>query len=196
MTNAWHPRAALNEAGAATPYIPHPAPNAAGNEETPTYPTTSNMGSTWSLLKTLIIPAIISLILYLLLSFVVVPIWKRYRARYGQYLPLETISNRTTSLRQRAQAAAVRLLLPSSWSADFGRGRISAQDGATSDFDEDDGEELFDVDDNRREALSLDARRGRDDDGRRLSRDLEEGFKDDSDDDDDGIDSRVRTTSR
>jgi len=28
-------------------------------------------------------------------------------------------------------------------------------------------------------------RRGRDDDGRRLSRDLEEGFKDDSDDEDD-----------
>ena len=41
------------------------------------------------------------------------------------------------------------------------------------------------MDSNRREALSLDARRGQDDDGRRLSRDLEEGFKDDSDDDDD-----------
>lgn len=39
----------------------------------------------------------------------------------------------------------------------------------------------------RREALSLDARRGRHTSGgvdRRLSRDLEEGFKDDSDDDD------------
>jgi hypothetical protein len=37
------------------------------------------------------------------------------------------------------------------------------------------------VDDNRREALSLDARRGHDEE-RRLSRDLEEGFRDDSDD--------------
>ena len=61
---------------------------------------------------------------------------------------------------------------------------MNAQDGHGSDFDEDEGEELFEVDDNRREALSLDARRGRDDDGRRLSRDLEEGFRDDSEDED------------
>jgi hypothetical protein len=52
------------------------------------------------------------------------------------------------------------------------------------------------VDSNRREALSLDARRGRDDDGRRLSRDLEEGFKDDSDDEDDTSDGRRRSISR
>jgi hypothetical protein len=55
---------------------------------------------------------------------------------------------------------------------------------------------LDDVDDHRREALSLDARRGRDD-ARRLSRDLEEGFKDDSDDEDDLYDDqRSRTLSR
>ena len=41
------------------------------------------------------------------------------------------------------------------------------------------------MDGNRREALSLDARRGHiDDAGRRLSRDLEEGFRDDSDEED------------
>jgi len=81
----------------------------------------------------------------------------------------------------------------------MGRNRrtVSAEDGSGSDFDEDEGEELFEVDDNRREALSLDARRGRDDNGRRLSRDLEEGFKDDSDEDDDiEIDSRRRSISR
>ncbi|KAI9650000.1 hypothetical protein NHQ30_000013 [Ciborinia camelliae] len=188
MTNAWRPRAALN--GGAVPYIPHPAPNAAGNEDTST--TTSNMGSTWSLLKTLIVPAIISLILYLLISFVIVPVWKRYRARAGQYLPLDTISTRTTSLRQRAQSAVVKFIFPSSWRADFNRNRVSAQDSI--DFDDEDGEELFNVDDNRREALSLDARRGRDDDGRRLSRDLEEGFKDDSSDEDEGADRRLSGT--
>lgn len=77
------------------------------------------------------------------------------------------------------------LLVPSTWRSHFDRNRhtVSAQDGmGGSEFDEEEGEELFDVDDNRREALSLDARRGRDEDGRRLSRDLEEGFKDDSDD--------------
>lgn len=53
------------------------------------------------------------------------------------------------------------------------------------------------MDDNRREALSLDARRGRDEDGRRLSRDLEEGFKDDSSDDEEPPDGRSsRTISR
>ena len=52
------------------------------------------------------------------------------------------------------------------------------------------------MDSNRREALSLDARRGRDDDGRRLSRDLEEGIKDDSDDEDDTPDGRRRSISR
>lgn len=61
---------------------------------------------------------------------------------------------------------------------------MSAQDGSNEEEWDDEGEELFEVDDNRREALSLDARRGRDEDGRRLSRDLEEGFKDDSDDED------------
>jgi hypothetical protein len=79
------------------------------------------------------------------------------------------------------------LFLPSSWRTQFNQQRYtaSARDGTGSEFDEDEGEELFDVDDHRREALSLDARRGRDEDGRRLSRDLEEGFRDDSDDEDD-----------
>ena len=82
------------------------------------------------------------------------------------------------------QDAIVRWLMPSSWRRDFAGGQytVNAQDGG-SDFDEDEGEELYEVDDNRREAISLDQRRGRDDSGRRLSRDLEEGFKDDSDDD-------------
>lgn len=84
------------------------------------------------------------------------------------------------------QGAAARFLVPSAWRARWGENRYteSAQDGSGSDFDDDEGEELYDVDDNRREALSLDARRGRYTEGRRLSRDLEEGFKDDSDEED------------
>lgn len=78
-----------------------------------------------------------------------------------------------------------RVLLPSSWRSDFSsRFTASAQDGSDNGFDEEDGEELLDVDRNRREALSLDARRGLHEDGRRLSRDLEEGFADESDDED------------
>jgi hypothetical protein len=146
----------------------------------------------------LIIPAIISLILYLVVSYIIVPVWKRYRARYSQYLPLESISTQTTSFRQRVQGAFARYLLPSSLRSGLGHDRyaVSAQDVPGSDFDEEEGEELFDVDDNRREALSLDARRGAIDD-RRLSRDLEEGFKDDSDDEDDElVGQQGRTYSR
>jgi hypothetical protein len=133
------------------------------------------------------------------ISYLLVPLWKRYRGRYSNYLPLDTISTQTTSFRQRIQSAIARRLLPSSWRSDFGGNRytVSAADGNGSDFDEDDGEELYEVDSNRREALSLDARRGRDDDGRRLSRDLEEGFKDDSDDEDEVAgDRRSRSISR
>jgi len=197
MSTAWQyqPRTPL-VSGRGDVYIPHPSPDAAGNEEEEK---ARRMGATLSLLKTLVIPAIISLLLYLLISYLVVPVWKRYRGRYSNYLPLDTISTHTTSFRQRAQSAVVGLLLPSSWRTDFGRSRhtVSAQDGSGSDFDEDEGEELYEVDDRRREALSLDARRGADDDGRRLSRDLEEGFKDDSDDDEDAaVDSRSRSISR
>ncbi|KAL3425748.1 hypothetical protein PVAG01_02539 [Phlyctema vagabunda] len=143
------------------------------------------MGATLSLLKTLVIPALISLILYVIVSFVIVPVWKRYRVRYSQYLPIESISTRTSSLRQRTQDAIARFILPSAWTAEYRQHRypLSAEDGFGSELGDNEGEELFEVDDNRREALSLDARRGRDIDDRRLSRDLEEGFKDDSDED-------------
>lgn len=118
------------------------------------------------------------------------PLWKRYRGRYSQYLPLDTISTHTTSARQRIHTAlldaAARWFLPSSWRTEFDREQAANARGGNS-FDEDEGEELYtveDVEDNRREALSLDVHRGGGDTGRRLSRELEEGFKDDSDESD------------
>ncbi|PMD28561.1 hypothetical protein NA56DRAFT_667063 [Hyaloscypha hepaticicola] len=158
--------------------MPHPAPNAAGNEEDD-----AKMGLL-SVLKTLVIPALISLILYLLISYALVPIWKRYRGRYSQYLPLDTIASQSVSWRQRIKNALIRHLLPSTWRTDFGRDGYAVNGQDSSDFDEEEGEELYEVDDNRREALSLDVRRGRNEDGSRLSRDLEEVFKDDSEDED------------
>ncbi|KAK6584623.1 hypothetical protein PZA11_002847 [Diplocarpon coronariae] len=183
MTDAWQAKALgiLQREADGDFYIPHPAPTSTIADEDETV----NMGL-FSVLKTLVIPAIISLVLYLSISYVFVPVWKRYRSRYGQYLPLDTISIQTSSLRHRILDTMVQYLLPSSWRSQLGQDRyaLSAQDGSGSDFDEEEGEELYDVDDHRREALSLDARRGRDDDSRRLSRDLEEGFKDDSEEDD------------
>jgi hypothetical protein len=129
-----------------------------------------------------VIPAIISFALYLVLSYAIIPLWQRYRGRYSRYIPLETISAGGRTVRQRFQDTLTAFLLPSSWRANFQSGRFdySARDGSENEFDEDEGEELFEVDGNRREALSLDASRGHDE-GRRLSRDLEEGFRDDSD---------------
>lgn len=132
-------------------------------------------------MQTLAITAIISLTLYLLMSYLIVPIWKRYHRRYSSYLPIERISSQTNSLQQRIQATVMNYLIPSSWRSQFLRSRHLSSADEMSDFDEDDGEELYEVDSNRREALSLDSRRGRSEVGTRLSRDLEEGFMDDTD---------------
>jgi len=169
--------------------MPHPAPNAPGYDGEENQ---SKMGSVLSVFKTIFIPAVISLVLYLLISYIVVPLWKRYRGRYSQYLPMDTISTHTSSVRERVHRALLKAvakwLLPSSWRTEFEREQAAHARTEASDFDEDEGEELYtvgDVESNRREAISLDVQRGRDDAGRRLSRELEEGFKDDSDESED-----------
>lgn len=130
-----------------------------------------------SLAKTLLIPAVISLALYLLLSFLIVPFFRRYHQRYSQYLPLQAISAHTLSLRDRIADAVMRFFLPSAW-----RRQTDAQHDNISIFDEE-GEIMvgMDMDPSRREALER--RRDTADASSRLSRDLEQGFMDDSDDD-------------
>ncbi|KAI0405187.1 hypothetical protein F4802DRAFT_597317 [Xylaria palmicola] len=153
------------------------------------------MGATLSVIKTLLIPAVISLVLFLLLSYLVLPLWRSYRNRYSQYLPLDAISNQTASLRVRVQNAIARWISsPSRWRL-RNRERVAvADDESDVGFSSEEGEELDDVDEDRRHALSLDDRHQHADSNRRLSRDLEEGFRDDSDDDDD--DSRDRRNRR
>jgi hypothetical protein len=123
--------------------------------------------------QTLIIPAVISLILFLVSSYLLVPLWRQYRNRYSQYLPLDTLSNRTSSLRSRVQDAMARFILPSQWRTRL-HDRLDMAGDTASDlgFDSDDGEELDEVDEDRRHALSLDTTgRGRETDSlRRLSR--------------------------
>ncbi|KAI6251226.1 hypothetical protein HI914_00445 [Erysiphe necator] len=160
-------------------YMPHPAPEAQGKKY-------SIMGF-FSVFKTLAVTAIISLTFYLILSFVVVPIWKRYRRRYSNYLLLDRVSSNTFSVHQRVQAMIIKYLSPSFWGSQFLRSRHLSNADEGSDFDDDDGEELYEVDNNRREALSLDALRDHSELGSRLSRDLEEGFRDDSDESDSEI---------
>jgi len=147
------------------------------------------MGATFSVLKSLIVPALIALVLYVLTTYLLLPLWRRHHSRYTSYIPvptsLQNIGTNTSSFRQRLQEILTRMILPSTWRAAAELETYRAHN-SSSQFDDESGEELEDVDDaRRREALSLDARRGRNTSGsddRRLSRDLEEGFKDDSDD--------------
>ncbi|KPM41267.1 hypothetical protein AK830_g5291 [Neonectria ditissima] len=142
------------------------------------------MGATVSVIKTLIVPAVISLIIFVLLTYVVLPAWRTYRSRYSQYLPLDSLSSQTSSLRQRIAAGLASISLPGSWSPDRNLvfdSRASSDDG----LGDDDGEELGDVDDETWRVMGRDVQTDQPDHNRRLSRDLEEGFRDDSDDEPD-----------
>ncbi|EAW08628.1 uncharacterized protein ACLA_095610 [Aspergillus clavatus NRRL 1] len=134
------------------------------------------MGSMSRLAKTLLVPALISLALYLLISFLIVPFFRRYHQRYSQYLPLQTISAHTLSLRDRIADTVMRFFLPSSW-----RRQVDNQHDNISISDEE-GEIMvgMDMDPARREALERRRSTAADAESR-LSRDLEQGFMDDSD---------------
>ncbi|ORY71302.1 uncharacterized protein BCR38DRAFT_453880 [Pseudomassariella vexata] len=141
------------------------------------------MGSTLSVVKTLIVPALISLILFLVSTYILIPLWRQYRSRYSHYLPLETISDRTSSLRSRVQDAIARWIVPSQWRMGMRERLVIADGDSDVGFSSDEGEELdVVVGEDRRRALSLDTRTEQTDSMMRLSRDLEEGFMDDSDD--------------
>ncbi|KAH6611340.1 hypothetical protein Trco_001360 [Trichoderma cornu-damae] len=126
------------------------------------------MGDTLAVIKTLFIPAVISLILFLVLTFVIVPVWRRYRSRYSQYLPLDAISEHTTSLRQRITSRLIRVAsLPLAWRRDR---EVASGTGGISDHDLEEGEELEDLDEDIRQVLEALARSRRPDNTRRLSR--------------------------
>ncbi|EDN09680.1 hypothetical protein I7I51_02303 [Histoplasma capsulatum] len=157
------------------------------------------MAGSLEMAKTLLVPALISLAAYFLLFFLLIPFIRRYRQRYAQYLPLHTVSAHASSLRERASDALMHFLLPSSWRQ---RQIFGAHNDGGSVFDDEEGEDMvgFEIDSSRREALEHGRRSGGDnnhndhssiDTERRLSRDLEEGFMDDSDDED-GDDMRAR----
>lgn len=124
--------------------------------------------------QTILIPAAISLALYLLLSFVVAPFFRHYHQRYSQYLPLHRISAHTHSLRDRIADGVLRIIYRR-------RGHPDDQQDNISIYDEE-GEIMvgMDMDPARREALER--RRSTVAEAEsRLSRDLEQGFMDDSD---------------
>lgn len=128
--------------------------------------------------QTLIVPAIIALLFFVIATYILFPLWQRYRSsRYGAYLPLESISSGTLSLRYRMQNAIARWLVPSAWRERIqDRLVVAVGPGSDSGYNSEEGEELDEVpeDDDIRERLEREARRsrnsGRPDLERRLSR--------------------------
>jgi hypothetical protein len=141
--------------------------------------------------------------LYLVIFHALLPLYRRHRARYSQYLPLQP-----SSLRDRLSTLFVRLFVPSTWSfrGRFAGGQARRDSVLSADgelFDAESGEAMvgFDVQDRSRRRDGMDRqvsnmnaatrtvsgarippRRVVESD-RRLSRELEEGFRDDSEDD-------------
>lgn len=145
--------------------------------------------------QTILIPLFLAAILYVLLALLILPFVRRHRSRYSQYIPMPAgVSDFPTSWRTKVSDALYNLFVPSTW----GRNRTVIDGSAHADdelFDDEEGEGMvgFDpIDERRREALEQ--RRSMMEEERRLGRDLEEGFKDDSDDE--GEDERRRSLSR
>jgi hypothetical protein len=156
----------------------------------------------------------ISAVLYLIIFHALVPLYRRHRARYSQYLPLQPSSLSShlpeilqgLSLRDRLSTFFVRIFLPSTWAfRDRFRRRgnsVISADGEL--FDAESGEAMvgFDVQERNRRRDGMERQvsnmnaatrtvsgRGRPtvvtpevDSNRRLGRELEEGFRDDSGD--------------
>jgi len=152
--------------------------------------------------QSLFLPALIALALFLLLTYVLVPAYRRHRQRYAQYQPVgapswaASLSPSTSSLRQRFTAVVMTVVVPSRWAEwrVLRRGRrVVDAEGERPDEEMGDMADDTDLDDDddegamvpgRRDAVSLDQQLGRVDSDRRLSRELEEGFRDSSDEED------------
>ncbi|KAF2218762.1 hypothetical protein BDZ85DRAFT_269779 [Elsinoe ampelina] len=74
------------------------------------------MGAFSDVIHALLIPAGIAIVLYLSLSFLILPAIRRYRNRYDQYIPLQRVSNTvaasTSTLRDRLADVVTRIALP------------------------------------------------------------------------------------
>jgi hypothetical protein len=141
------------------------------------------------------VPLFLAAILYVLLALIILPFVRRHRSRYSQYLPVTPgVADFPTSWRTKLSDALYGLFAPSVWM----RQRALIHGSGQHDdelFDDEEGEGMvgFDpIDEGRREALEQ--RRSMMEDEMRLGRDLEEGFKDDSEDE--GEDERRPSLAR
>lgn len=131
--------------------------------------------------KALALPLALALALYFVLAFAILPFIRRHRTRYASYLPLAPPAFAPASWRTSLADALCRLATPSAWRRPH-HARVPSSDDDL--FDDDEGEGMVGfapMEGARREALER--RRSVGHDERRLGRELEQGFKDDSEDD-------------
>lgn len=105
-----------------------------------------------------------------------------------------SMATQAADWRTKLSDALYNLFMPSTWTRQPAV-HVHNDDDESSDFDDEEGEGMvgFDpVDERRREALEQ--RRSMVDEERRLGRELEQGFKDDSEDED--VDETRRSLSR
>ena len=151
------------------------------------------MSSLVSALAALLIPGLISLFLYYSITQIILPFLRRHQLT-SEYLPLPSFP-RNGTWQERLPSTIITRMVPKAWLKGLQWRRIedaSAGDEADTDTERDEGDEgevLFsdeegenmvglDIDSRRREILEMN---DTPDVRERLSRDLEEGFRDDSD---------------
>ncbi|EME86959.1 uncharacterized protein MYCFIDRAFT_210651 [Pseudocercospora fijiensis CIRAD86] len=103
------------------------------------------MGFT-EIFKALFLPALIAAALYMLLAFLIVPLIKRHRERYSQYLPLDSIQRQTNGVRDRFGNFVMRMVMPRR-QAVVDADVEGQRSGSGEDFAAEDGERMvgFDV---------------------------------------------------
>ena len=81
-------------------------------------------------MQTLFLPALAALVVFVLFTFVIVPIWQHYRNRYSHYLPIDTLSHQTLSLRDRMQSSLSHFFARATTTTTW-RERVAANGGDT-----------------------------------------------------------------
>lgn len=96
------------------------------------------------------VPALIALAIYAVGAFIIAPIIRHQRNRYEQYLPLDSISHHTNSIRDRIADAITRLVVPRRMVViDATGSRRGSTSGEEFVFEDADGDRMVGFDVNR-----------------------------------------------
>lgn len=134
------------------------------------------------------IPALIAAFLYILTAYLVYPLVRRHRERYSQYAPVDNNALAGSRLISATADFFGRLFHRSRRTVD-----VADEHGEDYAFGEEEGESMVGFDLSHRNRTVRDGNIEHSD--ARLSRDLEEGFRDDSDDETENRAASARDTS-